>query len=136
MNTLKILNWMTTAAMALALTVPAAAQSLIALEQVHSMAATANSAAKHAEVAKQYRLHAEALDTQATEHEKNVANLTRNTSATVKKWPGMATRQLQNEKAKALEARRAARQTMELADRHVRLAVEAQATVNPAVNAN
>jgi hypothetical protein len=136
MNTVKLRNWTTAAAMALAMTLPTAAQQLIALEQVHNMAATANTAAKHAEVAKQYRLHAEALEAKAVEHEKNVAAMSRNTSATVKKWPGMATRQLQTEKQKAVEARRAARQTMALADRHMRLAVEAQANVNPPVNAN
>lgn len=109
------------------LAAPVSAQSAGALEQIHAMAASANSFSAHATVAKQYRLHAEALDTMAAEHEKNVRELTRVAGASLRKNPGSASRMLQNEKTKAMEARRWARETMVLADHHLRLAVESQA---------
>lgn len=122
-------TWMAAAVAAIALTVPASAQNqnLASIERVHAQAAEANTAAKHAEVARQYRLHAEALESQAKQYEKEAASLTRSAGAIVHKFPGMATGQLQKTKTKAVETRRAARETMALADRHIRLAVEAQA---------
>lgn len=111
----------------LALTVPAMAQTLVAIESTHSKAAAADTAAKHAAVAKEYRLHAEALNAKAVEHEKNVQGYVR-AMPQMRKFPGMAPAAMQKEKSKAVEARRAANEAMALADRHVRLAVEAQAT--------
>ncbi len=122
-----IRNWMLMGTVAAVMAVPGMAQTPGALEDAHAMAASANSGSAHAAVAKQYRLHAEAMDAKAAEHEKNVREYTRAAGASIHKNPGGAPRALQNEKAKAMEARRAARETMALADRHLRLAVESQA---------
>jgi hypothetical protein len=126
MNTGRIRKWISALALA-GLSVPAFAQTLTALESTHSRAAEANTAAKHAAVAKEYRLHAEALKAKATEHEKNVQAYVR-AMPQMQKWPGMAPQAMQREKSKAVEARRAANEAMALADLHIRLAVEAQAT--------
>jgi hypothetical protein len=61
--------------------------------------------------------------------------LTRAAGAMIHKWPAMASRQLQQEKAAAVEARRAQYEAQAKADHHVRLAVEAQAG-GPAVGGN
>jgi hypothetical protein len=105
----------------------AAAQS-VAAERLQAMAVAADTPAKHASVARQYRLQAERFEAEAVKHEKDVKDLTRVSGAIVHKWPAMATRQLQTAKDNAIAARRAARESMELADKHIRLAVEAQAT--------
>lgn len=130
MKTGRISKWIATATLAL-LSVPAMAQSLMALSATHAKAASATTAAQHATVAKEYRLHAESLNAQAAAHEKSVKDLVR-AMPQVQKWPGLASGQLQTEKSKAVETRRAAREAMELADHHMRLAVEAQAQNGPA----
>jgi hypothetical protein len=130
MKTLKIRNWMTTAALATALVAPLNAQNRIALDQVRAMAERAETAAAHAEVATQYRLHAEALEAKAAAREKEAAGYVRSMGSTARKWPGMATGKVQSAKSDAAEYRRAAAETRALADRHIRLAVEAQG-VNP-----
>lgn len=112
------------------------AQSLAALEQVHAQAMSARTTNEHAAVARQYRQHAESLAAKAAEHENNVKQLMRASGASVIKWPGMASGQLQKEKAKAVETRRAANEAKGLADKHIRLAVEAQAGPVSAVNAD
>ena len=135
-------NWMMAAAAGIVMAFSANAQNVSVdrpadLDRVHAMARTANTAASHAAVAKQYRLHADALDAKAAEHEKDAREFTRASGAIVHKWPGMASGQLQTAKTNAMEARRAARETRALADHHIRLAVEAQAeSNNPAVAGN
>lgn len=124
------------AAATFALAIPGSAQTLEAMDAVHTQAAKANTPASHAAVAKQYRLQAEAFAAKAAEHEKNAQQITRASGAIVRKFPGMASSQLQGEKAKAVEARRAQREAMQLADRHIRLAVEAQAQPQTPVAAN
>lgn len=115
-------------ALTLPMTVPAlAVDKASLLEPVHVRAARADTAAEHAAVARDYRLQAEAFAAKAAAHEKEAAQLTRASGAMIHKWPAMASRQLQNEKAKALEARRAELESRALADRHIRLAVEAHA---------
>lgn len=118
------------------LAIPGSAQTLEAMDAVHRQAAKANTASSHAAVAKQYRLQAEAFGAKAVEHEKNAEQLTRASGAILRKFPGMASNQLQGEKAKAVAARRAQREAMQLADRHIRLAVEAQAQPPTPVAAN
>lgn len=118
------------------LAMPATAQTLAALESIHSTARNATTAAEHAAVAKQYRLHSEALDAQAAAHEKNVKDLTRAAGAMMHKWPAMAPAKLQKERTKAVETRRAARESASLAERHARLAVEAQAPPAKSVASN
>ena len=102
------------AALAMALSVPAFAQDKASLETVHAKAVKANTAEKHAAVARDYRLQAESFAAQAVAHEKEAAQLTRASGAMVQKWPAMTSRQLQNAKAKALEARRAQREILQL----------------------
>lgn len=120
-------NWIATLTLAALMTGAAYGQTTAKLEQTHASAYSAKSSGQHAKVAKQYRQHAESFAAQAAAHEKNVRDLTRASGAAAIKWPGLASGQLQKEKAKAVEARRAERETKELADRHLRLAVEAQA---------
>ncbi len=117
-----------TMTMALLMTVAANAQSNVGLEQLQAMAEKANTTASHAAVARQYRGYAEALNAKAASHEKDVAELTRAAGASIHKWPGSASGALQKAKANAVEARKEAREASALADRHIRLAVEAQAS--------
>ena len=114
--------------MALLMTVAADAQNTAGLEQLQAMAAKANTAASHAAVARQYRGYAEALNAKAVSHEKDVADLTRAAGASIHKWPGSASGALQKAKTSAVEARKEAREASALADHHIRLAVEAQAS--------
>jgi len=116
-----------TAAIAAMLGLPAAAAQAPAAERLQAMARTAATAPEHAEVAKQYRLHAEALDAQAAKQEEQVTKLARSAGATADKWPAMANGH-QEAKEKAVQARRAAAESRKLADHHARLVVEAQAT--------
>ena len=111
---------------ALLLSLPAWAQTTASLEAIHARALSANNTAQHATVAKEYRLQGDAFAKKAATHEQEADRLTRASGAMVHKWPAMASRQLQREKALAVEARRAEREARELADRHLRLAVEAQ----------
>ena len=120
-------SWIATLTMAALMTGAAYGQTTAKMERTHSLASSARTSVQHATVSKQYRQHAESFAAQAAEHEKNVRDLTRASGAAPIKWPGLASGQLQKEKEKALEARRAERETKELADRHLRLAVEAQA---------
>lgn len=118
---------MATAAMAMFLAVPSYAQESAALESIHAVAAKAETAGQHATVAREYRLQSEAFAAKAAAHEKEAAQLTRGAGAMAYKWPGLASKQLQREKANAVEARRAEREARQLADHHIRRAVEAQA---------
>lgn len=127
-------TWIATLMMAAFLTGAAHGQTAAKLEQTHALAGSARTTAQHATVAKQYRQHADSFGAQASAHEKNVRDLTRASGAATVKWPGLASGQLQKEKAKALEARRAERETKELADRHLRLAIESQGELTAAGN--
>jgi hypothetical protein len=131
----RIREWLAVAGLAL-FTVPVMAQTLLAIGATHAKAAEARSATQHAAVSREYRLHAEALNKEAAAHEKNVSDLVR-AMPQVQKWPGLASGQLQTAKSKAVETRRAAREAMALADHHMRLAVEVQATTaGPAIAGN
>jgi hypothetical protein len=91
-------------------------------EKLMVMAKEAETATEHAAVAKQFRLRAEALEKKAKEHEAQAKNLASSPMAV--KWPGMMPKALQREKQAAIEARRAAQESYQIADRHLRLAVE------------
>jgi hypothetical protein len=106
----------------------AAAQETAAMREVHVMARNATTTEEHAAVAKQYRLQAEALATKAEEHEAEVKRLMRSSGPMAHKWPAMAPKGIQRAKDLALEARRASRESLRLADHHVRLSVEALAS--------
>lgn len=103
------------------------AEPLRSAERLHSMARETKTAKDHAKVSKQYRLQAEALEAEAAKHEAAAAEYTRSLGPMRHKWPAMAPRALHEAKQKAVEARQAARESRVLADRHLRLAVEAQA---------
>jgi len=104
-----------------------AADSLIAPETLQTLEREADTPAEHATIAKQYRLRAESFETQAIKHEAKVRQYTNAAGPMVHKWPAMAPRALQKEKELAVEARRAARENRELAQRHMGLSVEALA---------
>lgn len=108
-----------------ALAAPAFAQSD---DQARLMARSreARTVSEHADLARQFRLQAESFDAKAAEREAAARRQARQTPAIVHKWPAMATGSLNQVKQQALEARRAAQESRSLADRHLRLAVEAQ----------
>lgn len=93
--------------------------------KLEGLAVEARTAARHAALSRQFRLRAEALDAEAAGHEANVEKLTKSAGAMVRKWPGMATKPLETEREKAMEARRAARESRKSAEKHLRLGVEA-----------
>ena len=133
-------NWtksaMLTAAAALLMAVPARAEKpadkTATDERLQAMANGASTPAEHAAVARYYRLRAEAFEQRASEHEASVRKMSAATAPMIHKHPGMAPRKLQEEKDRAVQARRAAQEAYRLADKHVTLAVEAQAG-SPAV---
>jgi hypothetical protein len=120
-------TWTLAAVAAVMLASPVSAQSKATLEELKVAAAKANTPSQHAAVAKQYRLQSEAFEAQAVEFEKSAKRGVEIMGAQAHKWPGMIPQGVQNDKAKAVEARRAAKETKQLADQHIRLAVEAQA---------
>lgn len=90
-------------------------------------ASQAKTPADHAKVAKSYRLQAEAFDAKAAEHEARAAALAKHQPGIAYKWPAMAPPDITTAKQQAMEARRAARESRELAEHHLRLSVEALA---------
>ncbi|MGE0449002.1 MAG: hypothetical protein AB7Q29_05395 [Vicinamibacterales bacterium] len=95
--------------------------------QLAALARDARTAAQHADVAKRFRLQADALDAQAAEHEARAARLSRSAPAIAHKWPSMAPTALKKAKQEAIDTRRAARESRELAETHRALAIEALA---------
>ena len=87
----------------------------------------ARTAEQPADVARRYRVQAESLDGKAAEQEKLAAQQAAHGPGIVHKWPSMAPRTLTDTKQKALDYRRAARESREHSDRHRALAVEARA---------
>ncbi len=92
-----------------------------------ALAGEARTSAEHAKVAKEYRLQAESFEATAAEYDATVKRLSKNPSPMTYKWPSMASPDLVQAKQKAVEARRAARESRELADHHLRRSVEALA---------
>jgi len=95
--------------------------------QLAALARDARTPSEHARVSKGYRLQAESFDARAAEHEARVAKLSRNQPGITHKWPAMAPPDLVKAKQQAMDARKAARQSRELADHHLRMSVEANA---------
>lgn len=91
----------------------------------------ARSVTEHADLARRFRLQAEAFDVRAAEKEAQVARTSRNAPGIAHKWPAMVPQALNQAKQQALDARRAAQESRTMADRHLRLAVEAQADPRP-----
>lgn len=117
------------ALLALALTIGlgSAATAQDTPDQLAALARDARTTRQHADVARRYRVQADALDAKAAEQEKLAASLARSAPPIVHKWPSMSPKALQDAKQQAIATRRAARESRELADRHQRLAVEALA---------
>ena len=113
----------------LTLAVPTAAQS----DQLALLKASreASGVREHADLARRFRLQAEAFDATATAHEAEAARLSRNAPGIVHKWPSMAPPAMNRARQQAVEARRSALESRVLADRHLRLSVEAQADPRP-----
>lgn len=92
---------------------------------VAALAEMARTPAEHAQVAKTYRLQADALQSQADELEAHALDVAKHEGPMPVKWPGLASREFQQTRQHAVEARRAARQNRELAEFHLRLSIEA-----------
>lgn len=127
-----ITRWMTRsmilAAVAGGLLADTPAGSNVEITKLQAMAEQAKTPAQHAAVAKQYRLRAESFEAKAVEHEINAERYAKAAGAMYRKWPGMAPRAMQEEKQKAVEARRAAQENRTLAESHLRQSVEAMAS--------
>jgi hypothetical protein len=106
-----------------------AAEKAMNSERLQAMAASAKTPAEHATVAKHYRLAAESFENKARRHEAEAARLQNRPQLSFNsKWPAMSPKSEQNERTLAMEARRAAQENLQLADRHYRLSIEAQHT--------
>lgn len=103
----------------------AAAEPVSEMAKLHRMAQEATTSADHAKVAKLFRLQGEAMEAKASTHEKNAKEFeARPKSPLAHKWPAMAPRQGREERALAVQARRAAQESFDLAAKHIQLAVE------------
>lgn len=106
------------------------AQTPDSMTQLAALAREARTPNEHARVAKGYRLQAESFEAKAAEHEARVERLMKNQLPIAHKWPAMGAGDIEKAKRQALDARRAARQSREFADHHLRLSVEAHANAN------
>jgi len=103
-----------------------AAEPVLEAVALEKMSAAAVTASDHARVAKQYRLRAESLETKAKQHEQEARRLGSGHNPMAVKWPAMGRAAAERESRLAVQARRAAQECLARADRHIRLAVEAQ----------
>jgi hypothetical protein len=112
----------------------AGAEPMVDRGNLEAVAKAAKTPADHAKVAKQYRLRAEEWKTKAEKHEADVKRLkARHKSAMEYKWPAMANNQsLEKARQMAVEARRAALESNELAEYHYRASIESQFVDAPA----
>lgn len=102
-----------------------ASDALNSTAKLEQMAEAAQCAVEHGEVAKQYRLRAEQLEARAVKHEKRAAELEAKPKGPMHaKWPAMARKPWVKERELAIQARRAAKESKQLAERHVQLSVE------------
>lgn len=116
-----------------ALAVPAAAVepsagNTIESQELELLARDAKTPAEHANVARHYRLRAEAFEAKATRHEAEARKMSDRTKGhpLSSKWPAMTRNAAAQERQAAMQARRAATESFDLADRHIRLAVEVE----------
>jgi hypothetical protein len=121
------------AGLAIAATLAFAPSARAQTEQTSLMAVSreARTVGEHADVARRFRLQAEAFAAKAAEHEAAAARISRQAPGMLQKWPAMAPPALNRAKQQALEARRSAIESRAMADHHLRLAVEAQADPRP-----
>lgn len=111
----------------LSFALPLAAQAQETPDRLAALAREARTTRDHADLAKRYRLQAETFDAKAAELEARATRDATTHPGITHKWPAMATQSMTRAKSEAIEARRAARESRLLANRHLRLAVEAEA---------
>jgi hypothetical protein len=93
--------------------------------KLEKMAEAADTPKQHVEVAKQYRLQAEEFERKAAKHDAEARKLqTAPGNPMAQKWPAMVSRTPRKERQLAMEARRAAAECLEAAERHIQLSVE------------
>lgn len=102
-------------------------KSSAALETLAKQASTPK---EHAQVARQYRLRAEALEAKAVQHEENARKMRTSSNPMAHKWPAMVQNNWQRESQLAVQARRAAQESHAIAAKHIGLAVEDQHSVD------
>ena len=90
-----------------------------------AQADVARTSAEHAKVARAFRVQADELQAKADELESHASELARQQGPTTVKWPALSSREYQQAKQQAAEARRGARQNRELAEQHLRQSLEA-----------
>lgn len=92
--------------------------------QLTAMAKSAKTPDQHLAVAKQYELQAKTFDQKASQHEKRATELRdkQGYNAMQYKWPSMARGQEMRETSLAMQARRAAKESLERAAYHRELA--------------
>jgi hypothetical protein len=98
-------------------------------KDLQQMAKSATTSAQHAAVSKQYTLRAEQFEAKAKKHEANAAELAarKNNYAMTHKWPAMIQGPIDREKQLAIEARRAAEESLTLAAKHGQQALQLEA---------
>jgi len=102
-----------------------AAEPVTETAKLHRMAREATTAAEHVKVAKLFRLQAEQMEAKAAVHEKKAREYAAAPkSPLAHKWPAMAPQKDRQERELAMQARRAASESLEMAARHTQLAVE------------
>jgi hypothetical protein len=110
----------------------AASNAMVKRDKLEKMAETAKTPKDHVAVAKQYRLQAQQFEQKAVEHETTARKLQSSPHSPMsQKWPAMATQPWVKERQLAMEARRAAEECLEAADRHMLLSVEKLAEASP-----
>lgn len=93
--------------------------------KLEKMAESAKTPKEHVAVAKQYRLQAEEFERKAAGHEAEARKLRAAPgNPMAHKWPAMAPRPWEKQQQLAMEARRAAAECLQAADRHMQLSVE------------
>jgi hypothetical protein len=108
---------------ALTLGVPAVgAERALESKDIEKLAKVAQSPAEHAKVAKHYRLRAESLTEKADRLEREVREQKASPSPMAQKWPAMVVNARERKEQVAMQARRAAQESLMLAERHEDLA--------------
>lgn len=107
-----------------------AAQPALDAKAVDRLAVDARSSTEHLSVAKHYRERAKSLEDKASKLERAVREeKTRPQSAMETKWPAMIVNARERKVQIAMQSRRAAQEALALAQRHEKLAAQADASV-------
>lgn len=119
------------------LAVPATAQAQgpqADTERIAALAASARTAKDHTTVAAEYRDRGTRFEAKAREHEEAARRYDRRRTPLQNKYPAAAHDRATRERQLAMEARRAARESFQLADRHVQLSVDLLADASERTN--